>query len=607
VEAVKAAAVPVRRTLAAYAVRRALQAAGLENHPDVQATLATLDSQPVLAHETELLIRRGAHAGYNAIAPPSTHALWGIQDALNGDSAAAALGALWRTSCAIEAAAQVPDGVVGRRIMDWEWDELPSRRAAYVTRRDRRAFLEEVFARLGVVPEEGALSQLLEPPAEAPAGPWTAIAAWPYTPWDRTMTAWTGAEALVFGTRDDRARIPRLVPYPTGDGAGAYDPGRDRWRAITPPPFAWQWGEPVVCGWVMYVLQHRLTGGHEDAIELWAYSVPGDIWRQVASPPGDVGYPPRVAVAGSVLVVWSPSLLGSGPSMWLYDPASDSWRKAPPSPFEGDGLRHVLGLPDGRIVRLDAPPMPWPTSVDSVAMAWVGDAETGTVEAAAQAAAAAAAFAVADNWNAFEEHGEDDDGYEDHDGEYDPDAGDDAHPLHTWRAAVLDPGGSAWRVMPAAPVAAAFTDDTQWVVAGGRVVCARRGTSKVHAPDDPSGTATVPHGGVLDVDAGRWEALPDLPGLDFGEPDQGENTLRELAGGGRAAVHNGWAYDPGRRVWIQLPEIPGREHGLASPAVVWAGDRILLFANARVEPTPGEPFEVRPVPVRDGWCWGPLP
>lgn len=610
VEGVRAATVPVRRKVAAYAVGRALRAAGLETHPDVAATLATLDAAPVLAPETELLIRGGTQVGYNVPTPPGACALHALEEATSGDSTMAALEALRWALAAIEAAAQAPDRGIGRRLMDWEWQQLPTIRGRYRMRRDWRAFLEEVFARLGIVPEDGALPELPPPPAESPGGSWERVSAWPYVPWDYAIPVWTGAEALVFGTRYPRREATPMSAFETGAAAGAYDPKQDRWRPIEAPPFPLDYASMAACGWVVYAHVLRTDQGSEP--QLWAYGVAGNSWRQLSLPPVQFRQIPHLTTAGGTLVLWAGSAFDGRSEVWSYDPFTEQWRPAPPSPWDGCELHQALGLPDGRIVRLDVPTAATELPAGSFSVGFVvaaGAAVGPEAELAAldpEFAAAVAGFASS---SAHMDDGEDDDEDEewadDDDverGEYDPDNdGDDPeNPSYTWRVAVLEPGAEEWRTLPPAPVATGWMGEGGWSLIGRHLVCATRGRRTAYLTDEASGAAKLPYGGVLDLDTGRWAELPDLPGRDAA----GDEHL-QIRGSGPVALDGGWAYDPVERVWIQLPDLPGRAHGLVAGTGVWAGDRLLVFANAAVESLDREGFETRTVRVADGWSWRP--
>jgi hypothetical protein len=564
-----AAAPGVRRRVAAYAVRRALRAAGLENHDDVQATLATLETEPVLTPETEWLIRRGTHIGYNTPTPPAQAALHAIDAAVGADTLAAALDSARWAVAAIEAAAQV-DVPRGRRLMDWEWQEIPTPRGRHRVARDLRAFLEELFARLGVTPGDGVLPEVPPAPPEAAGGAWQTRAPWPYAPWLQATAAWTGAEALVFGTREEPDTPYTRLGIETGTAAGAYDPVRDRWRPVTPPPFDASCAQAVALGWVVYLLT-GWTSREQQEPGLWAYSVPGDDWRRIPLPPEPFQQLPQLTGAGGRLVLWACSPWATGETVWLYEPIGGQWSKAPENPWVDCSLRQVVGLADGRIVRLDAPVEPRPD---------IGRPFGGLVVTLG---------------GVHEEIEEDED-----------DGDDPGNPTHQWRAAVLDPGATRWRTTPFAPVAQDLWSEARWVAVGGTIVSAHRGSRTARVPDHPSGLAKLPLGGVLDIDAGTWSALPQLPGRDLGEPMRGQNTLREIAGGGtQVALHNGWAYDVARRLWIELPSIPDRDYGFMSAASVWAGDLLLLFANAAVERVEDDEYDTRVVRVHDGWAWQP--
>jgi hypothetical protein len=134
----------------------------------------------------------------------------------------------------------------------------------------------------------------------------------------------------------------------------------------------------------------------------------------------------------------------------------------------------------------------------------------------------------------------------------------------------------------------------------------RRGTAAAAAADcgdRPEGTAAVPFGGVLDVDAGRWLPLTESPAATPAPTDGAARPSARLGpGGGDVAVRDGWAYDARRETWVEVPPIPGRDRPFVSWTEAWAGDRILVFANGVHE---GQGTDSRAARVRDGWSWRP--
>lgn len=139
------------------------------------------------------------------------------------------------------------------------------------------------------------------------------------------------------------------------------------------------------------------------------------------------------------------------PNIQIYDIAEDAWHAGPDTPWKGHGTSTLVGMPDGRAVFLHVP---------------------------ADAADAPRA----------------------------------EHPAPLWRAAVLDPGARAWRIVPPSEIPAGDAGGyPTWTAVGGLVVNADPRTFPaakvvgIHLGD-------VPLGGILDVDAERWERLPRLPG-----------------------------------------------------------------------------------------------
>jgi hypothetical protein len=185
---------------------------------------------------------------------------------------------------------------------------------------------------------------------------WAALAASPLAPRSTAMSAWTGTKWLLVGGTDARGSLR--------DGA-AYDPAANRWTPIAPAPVAP--GFNATATWTGHDLIVVNGGGGAEVYD------PGrDVWRVVASPPGDPTGPYGSAVwmAGRLAVLRSsrvPSVLSpqpngpakpgsppptvptvSGPTpdsglfIAVYDPATDAWSR----------LADV-GLADGRVPSLE--------------------------------------------------------------------------------------------------------------------------------------------------------------------------------------------------------------------------------------------------------------
>ncbi len=395
------------------------------------------------------------------------------------------------------------------------------------------------------------------PPATAKARAgdpttWTKVAPWPYRPWVMKVSTWTGREVLVFGSgpgQDQRVEKNRM-----GSISGAYNPASDTWRQIAVAPFDVTNAGVVGTAGAAFAVTGRMV----DRVwtpELWAYSVDADSWRRLPSPAEDFY---GVTLAGRTLA--TTSFGQAGRTIHLLDLDSENWRAAPADPWP-NGQNEMVGLADGRIVVLSttAPPPPTPPP---------GAGDSGT-------------FVVAEP---AEPRGPD-------------------NPGPCWKAAVLDTGADSWRELPRSGLARNFHGS--WTAVGSRLINVETGSlpaDSVEAgcSDEPN----VPSGGVLDVDAGRWEPLTPFPRKAapiFAGALGDESTAITQASDSEEAV---WRYDTHARTWAALPPIPGRTHGFSDSLWAWAGDRLLIFANGALKPTKNG-WDTRTVAVHDGWSWAP--
>jgi hypothetical protein len=188
-------------------------------------------------------------------------------------------------------------------------------------------------------------------------------------------------------------------------------------------------------------------------------------------------------------------------------------------------------------------------------------------------------------------------------------------PSATWRAAILDTGGKAWHMLPPSEIATGRITggDLAWTAAGGRIV---NGDPRTLPATKLAGIhlGTAPLGGTLDVAARRWERLPDLPGTphEYRSAPKGQPqpqlgwTTRDLlrtSGEGHTLAY-GWAYDSRQGMWAEVTPIPGDRDGLSDLTGIWAGDRLLLWANGKVKATPDR-TGYRIVRTHAGWSWQP--
>jgi hypothetical protein len=71
------------------------------------------------------------------------------------------------------------------------------------------------------------------------------------------------------------------------------------------------------------------------------------------------------------------------------------------------------------------------------------------------------------------------------------------------------------------------------------------------------------------------------------------------------ALAFGWAYNADRRTWTELPSVPRDRAGLTYSTEVWTGDRLLFWANGKVDPS-ADGLGYRVVPTHIAWSWKPM-
>ncbi len=426
---------------------------------------------------------------------------------------------------------------------------------------------DRLFAFGGHVPAVGDYSGLLKdawvwqpPPASGPASPvravaeqpddpaahvWSDLAAAPLRPWLQTVTVPIGKEIVVFG--GDTACPPGTqCPAPrvkSGRGGAAYDPGRDRWRALAAPTFSLYHASAVAIGRTVYVLAPE---NNADRLpEFYAFSLETDTWRRLPDPPigPNVGTPAAISAAGDQLVAWDRFPTKHEPTDLRYDPAQDQWSTVPADPWGIGQERTVLGLPDGRAVAVSAP---LPAMLDASGL----------------------------------------------------------RPPRFWRAAVLDAEAEAWAKLPPSGLAVSPIGSPghgRWVWAGGRIVNPEVGTVPAAASSTGmlvGGPAALPTGGVLDPVAQAWSTLPGRPER-VGEVRGATDPIAwATAAGGDAAVLRGWIYEVRRRQWTEVPVLPTAPDGLVDPAVAAVDGRLFVWGRTQSLFAPGQKADVEGV---EGW------
>jgi hypothetical protein len=163
----------------------------------------------------------------------------------------------------------------------------------------------------------------------------------PIPPRASPLITWTGQEIVVFGGHDSPTGLPRR---PCDDGA-AYDPGTQRWRAITAPGFdpplldpsgAWLGSALVVVGQPC----DDQSGPDDDSelcepggMAVGLYEPDRDTWRIVQPPhtPAAEGGGHVVGQRDGAAVV----AVRGGDELWLLDPATEHWSQLPSPPLTG--------------------------------------------------------------------------------------------------------------------------------------------------------------------------------------------------------------------------------------------------------------------------------
>lgn len=378
-------------------------------------------------------------------------------------------------------------------------------------------------------------------PADAVERAWSTISTAPLRPWLQVVTLWTGSEIVVF-TGDTACPPGTQCPAPkikAERGGAAYDPKTDTWRELATPTFSLYHASAAVVGRTVFVLApaNNLQG----LPEFYAYSLDEMGWRRLPDPPigPNVGAPTAITGAGDRLVAWDRYPTKHDPTDLRFNPATDEWSPVPADPWGRGQERTVLGLPDGRAVAVSAP-LPAPLDASGV------------------------------------------------------------RPPRFWRAAVLDAAGKDWQKVPPSPVAVSPISSLghgRWFAAGGRIVNPEVGTVQAAAAGTlQGGQGSVATGGILDLEAGTWSALPE-------RGSRGGEDLRRAAdpwewataSGGDFAVLRGWIYDVRRQAWAEVPPVPDAPDGLLDPITAWVDDRLYVWGGLADAKATAPGWVLRPI------------
>jgi N-acetylneuraminic acid mutarotase len=153
-------------------------------------------------------------------------------------------------------------------------------------------------------------------------GHWRRVAPAPIAPRAFHSAVWTGSRMIVWGGTSS-AYMPRRTRRLLADGA-AYDPRRDRWRAIPAGPLRPRSGHLAVwTGSRMIVWGGEVAGRNRSAGPLArdgaAYDPVRRTWERIAAAP--VRWMPNSQAfwIGDLMVIWT------GRTVMTYRPATDRW------------------------------------------------------------------------------------------------------------------------------------------------------------------------------------------------------------------------------------------------------------------------------------------
>jgi hypothetical protein len=154
-------------------------------------------------------------------------------------------------------------------------------------------------------------------------------------------------------------------------------------------------------------------------------------------------------------------------------------------------------------------------------------------------------------------------------------------------AAAFDPDRETWRRLPDSEI---LGDGARWFAHDGRLILPALGS----ADGGESGNwgRAYPNGGILDVDRGRWLALPD--------PPEGENEFSAgVVAGERSDVFgdSGWILDAVAQDWISLPSLHGSDEMITGTSATAAGRDIVVFGGVRWND--GEQIQL----LDETWTW----
>ena len=177
----------------------------------------------------------------------------------------------------------------------------------------------------------------------------------PLAPRGRHVAVWTGEEMIVWGGSKPVPPRRKERERPLFDGA-AYDRERDAWRRLAPARLFPGSGSILAAG-LEPDLEAEWTG---EQMTIWSrdgagsYDPGRDRWTRILPPPRHIrGVAGGQTVwSGGELIVWG-GAAGDGSDVQqgaAYDPATRRWRPLPDAPIRGRDRHSAVALPSGMLV-----------------------------------------------------------------------------------------------------------------------------------------------------------------------------------------------------------------------------------------------------------------
>jgi hypothetical protein len=163
-------------------------------------------------------------------------------------------------------------------------------------------------------------------------------------------------------------------------------------------------------------------------------------------------------------------------------------------------------------------------------------------------------------------------------------------PLYS--AAVLDATWTLWRRLQDSQISGW---DPRWYWSGGRIVNATFGSADGGQTNNWG--RFYPFGGLLEPSTGSWSPLPAPP------TEQGEYRGLSVAGAQHVVSSGGWVLEVSTGRWTPIPRPFSRD--TQGEAVVWAGDRLMVWGGIEWDTSRAQVLEYRSTLLASGWTWRP--